>query len=140
MRMRHSKVQNALIFYEKPGCVGNQRQKALLHGQGYNLEVRNLLSEAWTVGSLRPFFAAKPVREWFNLSAPRVKSGELAIERLSEQEALELMLKEPLLICRPLLQYGNIRQSGFVPGPVLEALSVDLETETGEDLQTCPMN
>ncbi len=126
-----------LVFYEKPGCVGNQQQKAELRSQGIQLQVRDLLSEPWTLSSLRPFFGDSPVAEWFNLSAPSVKSGELDIHTCTEAEALQLMLANPLLIRRPLLQLGGYRQSGYVDGPVLAALGVQLRP--GEDLQSCPM-
>jgi len=128
---------NSLIFYEKPGCAGNQRQQAVLRGQGIAFQVRDLLSSAWTADRLRPFFGDKPVAAWFNLSAPRVKSGEIDIHALDEAGALALMLAEPLLIGRPLLEYGDLRQSGFSPGSVLDALGLRLEP--GKDLQSCPM-
>lgn len=128
---------SSLIFYEKPGCVGNRQQQALLRAQGVSFEVRDLLSAPWTAATLRPFFAAKPVADWFNRSAPKVKSGALAIDALDEEQALALMLEEPLLICRPLLVYGELRQSGFTPGPVLDALKIQLSS--ADDLQSCPM-
>lgn len=42
-----------LTFYEKPGCQGNARQKALLRAAGHQLHVRNLLTEPWTPERLR---------------------------------------------------------------------------------------
>lgn len=127
-----------LVFYEKPGCIGNGMQKSLLSSQGVSYQVRDLLAHAWTAGSLRVFFGDKPVAEWFNSSAPQVKSGEIALQNLSEEGALDLMLQEPILIRRPLLALGDIRQSGFVPGPVIDALGVELDPE--ENLQDCPMD
>ena len=127
-----------LVFYEKPGCLGNRQQQALLLSLGHRLELRDLLNEHWTAERLRPFFGERPVSEWFNLSAPRIKSGALDIHGLNEQQALTLMLEEPLLICRPLLQQGELRQAGFAPGPVLDALGVTLAP--GDDLQSCPMD
>ena len=127
---------NELVFYEKPGCLGNRQQQALLLSLGHRLEVRDLLSEPWTAERLRPFFGERPVADWFNLSAPQIKAGELDIRSLDEQQALSLLLDEPLLICRPLLQQGELRQAGFVPGPVLDILGVTLAP--GEDLQSCP--
>jgi nitrogenase-associated protein len=129
---------NPLIFYEKPGCIGNQRQQAMLRDQGIPFETKDLLSEVWTAETLRPFFGDKPVAAWFNTSAPKVKSGEIAIHTLTEQEALELMIQEPLLVCRPLLHYDDNRQSGFTAGPVLDALNVHLIPQ--KDLQSCPMD
>jgi nitrogenase-associated protein len=126
-----------LIFYEKPGCIGNRRQQSLLREQGCLPVVRNLLSEPWTAERLRAFFAGKPVSEWFNSSAPSVKSGDIEIHRLDEPTALALMSTDPLLICRPLLEFGEIRQSGFEPGPVLTALGINLPVE--QDLQSCPV-
>jgi nitrogenase-associated protein len=128
---------SGLVFYEKPGCVGNAQQKALLRSQGIEMEVRDLLSEPWSRESLRPFFGEQDIPDWFNSSAPKVKSGEVAIHDCSEEEALTMMLAEPLLIRRPLMAVGEIRQAGFEAGPVISALGVRLP---GEDLQTCPMS
>jgi nitrogenase-associated protein len=102
-----------VVFYEKPGCGGNARQKALLTASGHELEVRNLLAEPWTAASLRPFFGAKPVREWFNASSPRVKSGAVEPGELTPDTALAMMIADPLLIRRPLMQVGERGESGF---------------------------
>ncbi len=102
-----------VVFYEKPGCGGNARQKALLVSSGHELEVRNFLAERWTAVTLKPFFGAKPVPEWFNGSAPRVKSGAVRIGDLSSDAALEMMVADPILIRRPLMQVGERQVSGF---------------------------
>lgn len=102
-----------VTFYEKPGCGGNARQKALLIASGHDVEVRNLLTQPWDAASLRPFFGDKPVADWFNASSPRVKSGEVKPAELSAEAALSLMLEDPLLIRRPLIQVGERREAGF---------------------------
>lgn len=102
-----------VIFYEKPGCGGNARQKALLIASGHAVDVRNLLTEPWTVSSLRQFFEGKPLREWFNAASPRVKRGEIKPDQLTPEAALAMMLEDPLLIRRPLMQVGNRREAGF---------------------------
>jgi nitrogenase-associated protein len=102
-----------VVFYEKPGCVGNARQKALLAASGHALEVRNLLAEPWTPEALRPFFGDKPLAEWFNPSSPKVKAGTIDFAALTETSALAMMVADPLLIRRPLLQVGDRRVSGF---------------------------
>jgi len=102
-----------VVFYEKPGCGGNARQKALLVSSGHELDVRNLLAERWTAATLRSFFGAKPVPEWFNTSAPRVKSGAVRIRDLTPDVALEMMVADPILIRRPLMQVAERRESGF---------------------------
>lgn len=102
-----------VIFYEKPGCANNTRQKGLLKASGHDVEARNLLTETWTPELLRSFFGARPVAEWFNRAAPRVKSGAVQPEAVSADAALEMMLAEPLLIRRPLIQVGERREAGF---------------------------
>jgi nitrogenase-associated protein len=104
-----------IIFFEKPGCGGNARQRAALLDAGHTLEQRNLLSTAWTSASLLAFFAALPVADWFNRFAPRVKSGEVDPDALEADAALRLLLAEPLLIRRPLMQHSDngSRHVGF---------------------------
>jgi nitrogenase-associated protein len=123
------------IFLEKPGCASNTRQKAILRAAGVELEVRSLLAEPWTAASLRPFFEQRPVRDWFNPSAPRIKSGEVNPERLNEDQALFAMLADPLLIRRPLIATAAGRMCGFEPHPILSALGVNLNP--ADDLQSC---
>ena len=106
-----------VIFWGKPGCAGNAKQMALLRASGHRLEVRDLSAEPWTAHRLRPFFGDTPVRVWFNTSAPKVKRGELRPETLTEADAMALLLAEPLLIRRPLLQCGETTIAGFDTGP-----------------------
>lgn len=102
-------------FYEKPGCINNTRQKSLLAEAGHTLIVYNLLQHPWEQqkDKLRSFFGNTPVESWFNLSAPAVKGGKVIPKRLDEQQALTLMMNDPLLIRRPLLEIAGNRFSGF---------------------------
>ncbi|ABE34504.1 arsC family protein [Paraburkholderia xenovorans LB400] len=102
-----------LVFYEKPGCAGNGRQKALLRAAGHTLDVRDLLSWPWSADALLAFIAPLPVSEWFNRAAPRIKSGEIVPETLDADTALALLLAGPLLIRRPLMQCDARRMVGF---------------------------
>ncbi len=104
-----------VIFYEKPGCAGNARQKALLIASGHEVEVRNLLAEPWSPSSLRPYFGEKPVQEWFNAASPRVKSGEIDPETVNPQQALVMMMIDPTLIRRPLMRVDGRCEAGFDP-------------------------
>jgi len=102
-----------VTFYEKPGCGGNARQKALLVASGHEVEARSLLAEPWTAARLRPFFGSKPLRDWFNAASPRVKSGAIKFDELTPEAALAMMLVDPLLIRRPLMQVEDRREAGF---------------------------
>lgn len=123
-----------LVFFEKPGCIGNARQKALLVRLGHSLQVRNLLGTRWTPDELASYFAGLPVRDWFNRSAPAVRDGELDIDALDADAALALLVAEPLLIRRPLIDSPLGRCAGFLPGPVLTALGVPADAA---DLDQC---
>ena len=104
-----------VTFWEKPGCKGNARQKGLLIASGHRLDVRNLLAEDWTAQRLLGFFQGLAVSDWFNRSAPRIKSGEIDPESLSAEAALALMLEDPLLVRRPLMEADGQRCAGFDP-------------------------
>lgn len=102
-----------VTFFEKPGCTNNTRQKQWLRERGVEVEAIDLLAYPWSEGELLEFFGELPVSDWFNRSAPRVKSGEVVPELLSSHEALQALLEEPLLIRRPLLRKGDERRVGF---------------------------
>ncbi|MEO1669514.1 MAG: ArsC/Spx/MgsR family protein [Cyanobacteria bacterium J06631_2] len=102
-----------VIFYERPGCVNNARQKALLWASGHEVIAHDILNTPWTAASLRPFFGDRPIREWFNPSAPQVKTGEIVPQDLDETAALNLMIEDPTLIRRPIIQVGDVYQIGF---------------------------
>ena len=102
-----------IVFYEKPGCGGNARQKAALRAAGHTLEVRDLLRTPWTPDTLLPFLQAQPVPAWFNRAAPRVRQGLIDHDTLNAEAALACLLAEPLLIRRPLMQCGTRHHLGF---------------------------
>lgn len=127
-----------VIFWEKPGCQGNARQKQILLASGHQLEVRDLLTEPWTPQGLARFFGDRPVVEWFNPSNPRVKSGELDPATIGPDEALRMMVAEPLLIVRPLMQVGEERLAGFEVQQVHNWIGLALESVGPRDPKNCP--
>ena len=102
-----------VVFYEKPGCSNNTRQKFLLAAAGHTVQAKSLLTEKWTADRLRAFFGELPVVEWFNPSSPRIYGGEISPAELDEGEALRLMLADPMLIRRPLMEADGQRRVGF---------------------------
>ncbi|HEY9828273.1 MAG TPA: ArsC/Spx/MgsR family protein [Stenomitos sp.] len=138
---------STVIFYEKPGCINNTKQKALLRAAGHEVEAHNLLTAPWTENNLRPFFGSLAVEEWFNRSAPAIKAGEVIPETLTADMALQLMVQNPLLIRRPLMQVGNQKMVGFDINTVdawigLQPIEVTSAATNpalqAQDLQTCP--
>jgi nitrogenase-associated protein len=126
-----------VIFYEKPGCANNTRQKQLLTAAGHTVIAKNLLEQVWQAETLRLFFQDLAVRDWFNYSAPAIKHGEVEPDSLNEQQALALMLENPLLICRPLMQVANEYRAGFDQEKVNAWLGLTAINKE-QDLESCP--
>ncbi len=128
-----------IIFYEKPGCINNTRQKKLLRSAGHTVVAKNLLAEDWSQKPdvLREFFAEKPVCDWFNPSAPVIKQGLIDPHSVTQQQAITLMLSTPLLIRRPLMQVGSHKLSGFNEQEVEQWVGLNIKSSAG-DLEQCP--
>ena len=124
-----------VIFYEKSGCSGNARQKALLKEAGHRVLARDLRDCLWTDSRLLEFLAALPVARWFNPNAPAVKSGEIVPATLDVLAALALLRANPLLIRRPLLQVGDELRVGFDAADI--NAWIGLGEVPDEDLETC---
>ena len=127
-----------VIFWEKPGCKGNARQKEILKASGHQLSVRDLLAEPWTRIGLKQFFGARPVPEWFNPSNPSVKNGEIVPAEIAPEDALDMMVKSPLLIVRPLMQVGEERLAGFDVQEVHNWIGLKLDSVGERDPKNCP--
>jgi nitrogenase-associated protein len=124
-----------IVFYEKPGCANNTRQKTLLAAAGHHIIARNLLTEPWTAERLLEFFGKRPVAEWFNRATPRIKSGEIVPEAFEADDALRLMLQDPLLIRRPLIEAGGRKEIGFDQEAIQAWLGL---TPSNSDMERCP--
>lgn len=120
-----------ITFYQKPGCKTNARQKQILEAAGHAVVARSLLTEPWTAERLRGFFGNTPVTSWFNPAAPRIKSGEIDPAAIDAAAALAIMLDDPLLIRRPLVEAQGQRCAGFDRDPVNSLLgaAADLDVE-----------
>ncbi len=125
-----------VLFYEKPGCRNNTRQKLWLAASGHTVLAKNLLQENWSRKELRPFFGDLPVALWFNPAAPRIKSGEIKPADHDAVTALTLMLSDPLLIRRPLLKVNDISSVGFNAEEIRAWIGLNDE-KPGNDLEIC---
>lgn len=104
---------STILFYEKPGCSNNSRQKAQLAAAGHTVIAKNLLTEPWTRERLLQFFGSLPVHAWFNPAAPKIRDGEIDPATLDADTALAMLRAEPLLIRRPLIEVDGQRMTGF---------------------------
>ncbi len=126
-----------VIFYEKPGCINNSKQKKLLMDAGHQLECRNLLTEKWSKEALMEFLDGMSVTMWINSSAPEIKSGKIDPSKLTEDSALELMIKNPILIRRPLMRVEDECWVGFETKLVDQWIGLS-NISGKEDLENCP--
>ena len=61
-----------VVFYEKPGCAGNARQKSLLKASGHTVVAKSILDTRWTRLQLLSFLKLLPMVAWFNRNSPPV--------------------------------------------------------------------
>jgi nitrogenase-associated protein len=128
-------VKKSVIFYEKPGCAGNKKQKEVLSANGVDFEVKSMLSTNWDIKTLNSFFQDLSKEQIVNQFAPQIKSGEINIKKLTKEQLVELMIKEPLLIKRPLIQVNDIRICGFDIPKLNKALNLEIDTK--KEIGTC---
>lgn len=132
-----------IVFWEKPGCMGNARQKALLATGGHEIEARSLPGHAWTREELAPFLEGLAVPDWFNRGARRVKEGEVDPDAVDAETAYTILLADPILVKRPLLEIAGEKKLGFDLAWIESKLGPLPSTEQvnrarGEDLTACP--
>ncbi|QKF82327.1 ArsC/Spx/MgsR family protein [Halarcobacter ebronensis] len=128
-------AKKKITFYEKPGCAGNKKQKDVLKANGVDFEVKSMLSQKWDTQTLNSFFYGLEKEQIINQFAPQIKSGELNIANYTKDELIKLMIKEPLLIKRPLIEVDDIRICGFDISKL--NLALNLEIDTNKEIGTC---
>jgi len=128
-------VKKSVVFYEKPGCAGNKKQKDLLLAHGVEFEVKSMLDTPWTNDTLNSFFVGLEKEKIVNQFAPQVKNGEINISKLSKEQLVELMIKEPILIKRPLIEVGEDKVCGFDIPKLNKLLNLDLDSK--KEIGTC---
>ena len=122
-------------FYEKTGCSGNAKQKELLKSHNISFSVKSLLDTLWTKETLSEFFKGLEIKDIFNPFAPQIRDKEIDISKLSKDEAINLMIKNPILIKRPLLDINGIKVCGFDIEKINELLNTNIDTN--KKLNTC---
>jgi nitrogenase-associated protein len=118
-----------VIFYEKPGCATNARQKKSLRDAGCMVIERDLLEHGMNREELQAYLKHKPLTQWFNPAAPRIKSGEINPAMMNEEAALQMLMREPILINRPLMVISGRKLCGFEQEYVETLLGRPLQAE-----------
>ncbi|WP_317933266.1 ArsC/Spx/MgsR family protein [Halioxenophilus sp. WMMB6] len=130
------------LFFGKPTCINNRKQRQILHAAGVEFIEQDLLNYRWSTELLRQFFSGLPVAEWINKSAPQFKSGELDPSAMSPEQLLQAMVANPILIRRPLLAWRGQRWVGFDWQKLHQILPVNIEQadallKADDDIESC---
>jgi len=144
-----------ILFYGKPGCANNKRQKELLRLAGHEVADHNIFTHPWSKEELQSYFKVTKYTRWFNPNAPAIKKGTLAPESFTPATAVEAMIKDPGLIKRPLMVIdkegqpnGRIYLQGFDQERLHELIGLDHKTGElerynqlrNQDIVTCHQN
>lgn len=131
-------------FFEKPGCINNTKQKKLLVLAGHTVIASNLLTHPWSKSELLSYLGTLPLPKWFNPTAPAITRGGFEPEKQTPDTAIDAMLRDPLLIRRPLINIAGEKMVGFdleainriaAIGPSEDA---ELNQLLAENLVDCP--
>ena len=114
---RPADANGHVVFYEKPGCATTPARRCCWPPPAIRCWRKSLLDrERGRATRLRAFFGELPVADWFNPSAPRIKSRRDRARATGRgRAALDLMLADPLLIRRPLMEVGRRAPGRFRP-------------------------
>ncbi|MBC8207738.1 MAG: hypothetical protein H8E79_01030 [Desulfobulbaceae bacterium] len=124
-----------IIFFEKPGCINGEKQKAILRAAGHTLHGLDILNYPWTQEKLLGFVGGKEPMDMMNRTAPAIKKGEIVPERLTFSEAVAMMLVNPILIMRPLIEVDGLNIQGFTDPRLKPYLG---DWDGADDVVTCP--
>lgn len=120
---------------EKTGSTGNAKPKAPDIATDRQASARDRRPAHASSSRLREFLAGLPVEQWFDPSAPAIRSGEIVPAELDETAALALLRDNPRLICQPLVEAGDVAQADVDAPRIADRLA---PTDAPADLQASP--
>jgi len=128
-------VKKKIVFYEKPGCLGNKKQKELLKSNGLEFEVKSILDTKWDKKTLELFFVGLEKNDIVNETAPKIKKGEIDLNSITKEQLIYKMINDPILIKRPLIIIDDNKICGFDMTKLNDILALQLDTQ--KQIGTC---
>jgi len=125
-----------IIFYEKPGCKTNAKQKQAFRDAGCKIIERDLLNHGLEPAELYEFFKGMPVTKWFNPNAPMIKTGKINPVSLDKETALQMLMDDPILIRRPLMIVKGKKLSGFNKWFLEKLLDIKMDSKPSMKCET----
>ncbi len=98
-----------ITIYQKPTCTACRQTSAILKEAGVDFETVNYYVEPIPKKKLKELLAKMnmPARGLLRTKEPIYKELKLAESKISEDELIDLMVKHPDLIQRPIVEKGN---------------------------------
>lgn len=131
-----------ITFYTKAQCKNAAKQIELLTLADHSVEVIDLIEYDWSKEQLEYYFNSYAPADWFNLKAPKIKSGEINPKDYNKEETIKLLLEDHLFIRRPIIEVGKEFQIGFYKDKIdewigLQPANKDDVAKSKGDVTTC---
>ena len=81
--------------------------KAELSQKGVELDERDFFQDGFSEEELRALIGDRPVSGYFSYNSPSFRKMGLDRDQLSNDQLLKMMVEEPRLVRRPLIQIGD---------------------------------
>jgi arsenate reductase len=111
-----------LIIYEKPTCTTCRKVSRILSEKGIDFEKVNYYIEPFTKSKLKELLKKMNMKpgELLRKNESAYKDLDIKNKKYSEEEILNLMIKNPDLVQRPILEMGNKAVLGRPPEKIYE--------------------
>ncbi len=100
-------------FLQKPSCTTCRKAKAMLQEMKIDFVSRDLDKEKLSEGELEKLIGKREYKDFLNTRNELFRERNMKEKPPTRAEAIKLMAKEPNLIRRPILLYGDQILLGF---------------------------
>lgn len=113
-----------VIIYHNPRCSKSRQALQLLRDQNIEPDVIEYLNTPPTANALKDILRLLGIspRELMRTKEPAYRENHIDDETLNEQQLIDMMVKYPKLIERPIIIHGNKAVIGRPTDKVLEIL------------------
>jgi Spx/MgsR family transcriptional regulator len=94
-------------FYCWAKCNSCRKAKEFLLQKNVEISERDFFKNPFNRSEIEKLLQGKPASEMFNFRSPSFKKLGLERDKLGDKELIDLMLKEPRLVRRPVIRIGD---------------------------------
>ncbi|WP_419418872.1 arsenate reductase (glutaredoxin) [Legionella sp. D16C41] len=107
-----------VTIYHNPRCSKSRQALELLQNKGFQLKIIEYLKTPLTIEQLNTLRAHFKLEDFVRTTESRFKELNLSLH--NESQILQTMVKEPILMQRPIVTFKNKAIIGRPPEKVLE--------------------